>query len=187
MSKCNRTLMACLLAGVAIATPVHAGQEQGRAMTLTALDYAEIQQLYYKYHWMVDAVDAKGWANLFTPDGTYESGGGQGLRAKGHEELKALVVKSMNGGPLKTNPLGLVTNIWVEPAADGTVRGGSYMVRINPPDPEKGTTISSVTVYLDVLVKTPEGWRIKNRRSHGGENVSLVPSIRQGTSPAPSK
>lgn len=169
----NRTLTAWLLIVMTLAVP--AAAEQARA-TLTAQDYAEIQQLYYKYHWLVDAVDGPAWAQLFTPDGSYQSGGATGYRATGHEELARLVVKAMNGGPLTTNPLGLITNIWIEPAGDGTARGGAYLVRINPGEGDTLPTINGVTIYEDILVKTPEGWRLKSRKSHGGPDIGLEPS-----------
>ena len=61
-----------LVIGVAIPTGFYAAQASGP--TLTVQDYMEIQQLYHRYHWVVDARNGDAWANLFTPDGEFHAG-----------------------------------------------------------------------------------------------------------------
>src|SRR6187549_1771002 len=52
------------------ATLVYAQKAAG---ALTAQDLVDIQQLYAKYNWTLDAGDAEGYASTFTPDGVFNN------------------------------------------------------------------------------------------------------------------
>ncbi len=76
--------------------PAHA--QEKKAVTLTAMDYIEIQQLVNKYGQYIDTCSNNGYdyADLYTPDGVFidkysddgfKHGGVQ--RAKGRDELAA--------------------------------------------------------------------------------------------------
>lgn len=163
------TLAAYLVAGVIVAGPAHAGQ--GAAKALSTADYVEIQQIYQRYQWSVDAVDGETWANQFTADGEYEGGP---FKAKGRQQLLELPSKSYSAPTVKS-ALHFVTNVRIEPSAEGA-RGGAYMLLVTPGEAGKPPTVSGMVVYEDVLVKTPAGWRIKSRKTHGSD-AGLAPSL----------
>ena len=60
---------------------------QGARGSLTALDYAEIQQLYSRYAIGVDSGNADMFANVFTADGTFELPGGKTIQGRKNVEL----------------------------------------------------------------------------------------------------
>ena len=134
------------LAALAFATTSPASAQA--APRLTGDDYAEILQLYFKYPMVLDARDAEGYADLFTPDGVFNDNVGRaalisfvrsrpatGLR---HAPLTPMVIATPEGAK------GSVISLFV----DGTQ---------NPP------TIPRAIQYTDTLVKTPQGWRFKSR------------------------
>src|SRR5262245_46287999 len=66
-----RRLTGLMAAGlVAGATLAHAQTSGGK---LTSDDLVEIQQLYARYNWTLDAGDSQGYAATFTPDGVFNT------------------------------------------------------------------------------------------------------------------
>ena len=90
----NRLIVAAALIGVTVSAAVFA-QQKGGITPLTALDYAEIQQLYVRYC-------------------------------------------------------------------------GNYFLMMAPPEPNTPPAIAATGVYVDVLVKTREGWRFRQRTFTSG-------------------
>ena len=139
------------------------------APALTALDYAEIEQLYARYNFSWDAAlgdDGDMWARTFTADGVFGSTSGN-PPAVGYEELKAHAKK--------TNPtlMHYTTSILIEPPAEGAM-GATYLLLVFD-DAEQspngwGPTpdVAAKAVYHDQLVKTPKGWRFKKRMVNWG-------------------
>lgn len=118
------------------------------APRLSGDDYAEILQLYFKYPMVLDARDAEGYADLFTPDGTFNE----------HVGRAALV------NFVKTRPDSTVRHAPLTPMVTATPEGAKGSVislfvdgATTPP------TIPRVIQYTDTLVKTPQGWRFKTR------------------------
>jgi hypothetical protein len=164
----NGKLIATMVLSFAVFTGVSAQQKRG--MSLTAQDYVDIQQLYTRYHWIADARDGEAWANLFTVDGVFESGG---TKTTGREKLAALPAQGL-GEATAASPLRFVTNVRIEPSPEGA-RGGAYLLHVAPGGgPSKPATITNVVVYEDILVKTSEGWRLKYRKVYA--NTGLAPS-----------
>jgi hypothetical protein len=66
------TLVALSLLIIAAAV-YPASAQKGSPMMLTALDYAEIQQLYASYNWAIDfgQADGRDWAALWASDGMF--------------------------------------------------------------------------------------------------------------------
>ena len=162
------------LAGVAVPAGLYAQQTSGP--TLTVQDYVEIQQLYHRYHWVVDARDGEAWANLFTPDGEFHAGT---TKTVGREDLTTLPLESL-GTATPTTALHFVTNVRIEPSPEGA-RGGAYLLNVVPGEAGKPAAITAVVVYEDILVKTSQGWRLKQRKVHS--NGGLSPS--EVTFPSP--
>lgn len=122
----------------------------GAAGPLTALDYVEIQQLYARYNYAIDAGDIEAYVALYTSDGAFNAFEGQaGLRQ---------FMKNRQGG----NRRHWNTNLVITPSPEGA-RGQVYLMFV-----DVGTKPPSITgagKYEDVLVKTPQGWRFKKRRT----------------------
>jgi len=117
---------------------------------LTADDYAEILQLYFRYPLTLDSGDGEAFADLFTEDGKFGANvtGREALvkfatREAGavrHAPLTPLIVPSAEGAT------GVVTNLFIDVSQSPAV-------------------ITRVSQYTDVLVKTPLGWRFKSRNN----------------------
>jgi hypothetical protein len=144
--KIVKTLAKALSVGLllSIASFAQAGE-------LSTQDYIEIQQLYATYNNAIDTGDAEGWAATFTPDGTFNT-------FQGKAALVGFVQqwKDKMGG---LNRRHWNTNLRIQPAQDGAT-GATLLMLLDV------TTKSIVTTgsYADELVKTPQGWRFKNRQ-----------------------
>jgi hypothetical protein len=130
---------------------------------LTALDYAEIQQLYSHYAYAYDSGTIDEYTNMFTPDAEFIITGGQTF--KGPTRLAQLVRSGPTGAgsPVK-NRLTLnhfTTNVAIDPMPLGA-KGRAYLAVI---EVRKGGDrfVRSSGLYEDVLVKTDNGWRFKSR------------------------
>lgn len=123
---------------------------------LTALDYAEIQQLYAKYNYAIDSGDGEAYAATFIPEGEFNT-------FKGHEALKGFIknyTENMNGAMRRH----WNTNLLIE--GDGkTAQAKVYLMlmELNTTPPSIGIT----AVYNDSLIKTADGWRFSKRATVG--------------------
>jgi len=144
-----------------------------KVLTLTAIDYAEIQQLSNRYVWAIDACTRGGYdfADLFTDDGEFglaEQFGAAPTRAvtRGREALANVAGGDGKQGcrdPKTMLGYGIshfVVNHVITPTAAGAT-GRCYLLAIGMGgDPTK---IERQGGYEDVYVKTPAGWRFKSR------------------------
>ena len=62
------------------------------AKGLKADDLVEIQQLYAKYNWTIDAGDSEGYASTFTPDGVFNANVGHDAIVKFADGAKPTTV-----------------------------------------------------------------------------------------------
>ena len=167
-------LATALGAGLVVGPRVHAQQPRvpaGPATPLTALDYAEIQQLLHKYAFAIDTCSNNGYdyADLYTPDGVFYWGIG-GRTSVGREALAEAAGGGKNGCkrhqaatpdmPVQTH---VTVNEVIEASPEGAV-GKSYLVYPGV-GPIRGddTHTGHVGGYQDVYVKTENGWRFKKR------------------------
>lgn len=143
--------LTCAVAAVGAQLP---GSGQGGLGTLTSQDHDEIRQLYARYAHTIDTGDAEGWADTFTADGVFGN-------AHGRDALVAFVETVYQ----QNQKLGRQSRHWnnqilIEPTAEGA-HGSCYLVLyntgVNPPE------VRLTGVYRDVLVKTADGWRFKER------------------------
>ena len=124
---------------------------QKGAGKLTSDDLVEIQQLYAKYNWTLDAGDAEGYASTFTPDGVFNNNVGHDAIVKFANTFHTGV-----GSHLKH----WNTNLMILPTADGA-SGQVYLVLVD--FGTKPASIFTSAAYADELVKTAQGWRFKKR------------------------
>ena len=160
-----------LVVTLAVLTTLYAQQKQPPpAGALSALDYFEIQQLPNRYAHAIDTCANNGYdyADLYTADGKFidnftEEGFRQKglLRAQGRDQL----ARAAGGGSAGCKNVGwkdwshLMLNHVIQPTAEGAT-GRSYLVVIG----EKGPNhVQRFGGYEDLYVKTPAGWRIRQR------------------------
>ena len=133
------------------------GNAAASAGKLTAQDYAEIQQLYWRYNHGGDFRDSELWLSAFTDDATFTVVGQRTLR--GREELVAMRAERDAGegdrGRRHWN------NGWrIVPTAAGAEARVYWLVV----DVGSGQPITDRSGYYDdKYVKTADGWRIKER------------------------
>jgi len=144
---------------------------EAQAGKLTALDYQEITQLIHRYAYGIDTCANNGYdyANVFTTDGVFidnnsDAGYAAGGRvlAKGRDALATLVGGGERGCKTKlvwTDWSHLMLNQEITPTADGA-KGRVYLVQLGMNGPG---TVARHGGYEDLYVRTPEGWRIKQR------------------------
>lgn len=123
-------------------------------MTLSTQDIVEIHQLIALYGHAADAPDQEQLAHVFTEDAVFQSNA-SGLRFEGVEAIRGWFAEGKPPHP----PAHQTTNVYVYTDGD-TVRVRSKYLVINPTSgmPRSGD-------YEDVVVRTPGGWRIRERVS----------------------
>jgi hypothetical protein len=151
-----------------------------KAMTLTALDYIEIQQLIAKYARFIDTCSNNGYdyADLYTADGEFVPvvNGREIPAIKGREALAEVSGGGSNNcenvGWIEQGVHHIYTNHIITPTADGAT-GYVEMLMIGlGGDPNK---IEHDGYYDDIYVKTPNGWRFKRRTHHATYDSSTRP------------
>jgi hypothetical protein len=138
---------------------------------LTALDYFEIQQLVAKYAHAIDTCSNNGYdyADLFTADGAFvPSFEGKPLPAiQGRERLAEISGGGSRGCKnvpwIDQGVRHIYTNHVITPTADGATGVVDMLMIGLGGDPNK---IEYDGHYVDTYVRTPQGWRFKQRVHH---------------------
>lgn len=130
-------------------------------MTVTESDFREIEQLLYRYAWMVDKREWHLMDQVFAPDGTidYQSTGGPG-KMPYRAALKWLN-DALAGFPIN---LHHITNISVETSGN-TGKARCYFTAPMGKEMPDGSKffITNAGFYLDDLVRVEGEWRIASR------------------------
>ena len=125
------------------------------AKGLKADDLVEIQQLYARYNWTIDAGDSQGYASTFTPDGVFNAN-------VGHDAIVKFADGFHTG--LGSHVRHWNTNLLITPTPTGA-SGQVYLVLVD--FATKPPSILTSASYTDELVKTDQGWRFKKRATKG--------------------
>ena len=125
------------------------------AKALSAQDLVDIQQLYARYNWTLDAGDSEGYASTFTPDGVFNNNVGHDAIVKFADTFHA---------GLGYHVRHWSTNLMILPKPEGA-SGQVYLVLVDFAN--KPATIVTSASYTDELVKTAQGWRFKKRATKG--------------------
>ena len=149
----NRNLLVML--AVALLGSTGWSYTQSASPTLTAEDLTEIDQLYARYNWAIDAGDAEGYAATFTADGVFYAN-------VGHEAIVKFA-QSFHAG-IGAHVRHWNTNRMVVPTATGA-HGQVYLVIVD--FATKPATIMASASYSDELVRTAQGWRFAKRTTKG--------------------
>ena len=112
-------------------------------------DHEEIRNLLARYCLTLDLDDLEAWVALFTPDARYHV---YGRAFEGHDGLRRM----MSGAPGGLHLGG--------PPVIDFVDDDHATTRQNLLFVERGSGEMRSAVYDDELVRTPDGWRIANRR-----------------------
>ena len=149
----SRKVLALL--GIVLVSGATLAYAQKAGAALTAQDFVEIQQLYAKYNWTLDAGDAEGYASTFTPDGVFNNN-------VGHDAIVKFA-ETFHGG-MGARVRHWNTNLMILPTPEGA-HGQVYLVLVD--FSTKPATIATSASYSDDLVKTAQGWRFKKRATKG--------------------
>src|SRR5262245_13181666 len=124
--------------------------------TLTGVDYAEIQRLYYQYAWAYDscAENGQAFARVFTPDGVFVAGG---RVIEGRAKL-AEFAKCPDRMSLRPTQ-HWIGNVLIMPSPEGAT-GSAYVMQVNTAEPKLSTSGGR---YEDIIGKGPDGWAINER------------------------
>ena len=173
MSKRNwMMLIAAMALGSGMALVVvqarqRAASRTGGAPMLTAQDYFEIRELANRYPYLIPTCDGDAYADMYADDGVFidrwSNNGVKegGIRWQGRDKL----AEAAGSGPLECNKSGLLsymsTNHMITPLPDGTAKGTVY--RLAGGGGGNPDVMRKNDPYEDIYVKTPKGWRFKER------------------------
>jgi uncharacterized protein (TIGR02246 family) len=133
------------------------GELEARVQRLE--DLLAIQQLFVDYGNHLDAQDLDSYAALFADDGEVLLG--PLGRAKGRDEIKALMAKAMGPG---SGSFHLVTNPMI--TLDGDRASSVVMWTVVARDDKGAPKLTMLGRHVDELVRTPEGWRFARRKGY---------------------
>jgi len=168
---------ACVAAVLLTFAVVHA-QQRGTGK-LTADDREEIRELIHRYMYALDNCpdgnNGYDYADLYTEDGRFGANGTPGrealARAAGRREDGTCAPQRFRGPQTQIHiNVGEV----IVPSPEGA-RGTSYLFMIDGP----GGTAYWDGWYEDIYVKTPKGWRFKQRQHVNNERAGIPPAALQ--------
>jgi len=138
------------------AVAVQGQQKTAATPVLTAQDYIDIQQLVSSYPYGLDGNTDNGesYASLFAPGAVFGR-----PRTEGRENLAALANTQPHGAQYVRH---FITNHVIEPAPGGAI-GKEYAVIIDIGENGNPSGVALGGRYDDEYVKTPQGWKFKNR------------------------
>jgi 3-phenylpropionate/cinnamic acid dioxygenase small subunit len=140
-------------------------------------DRIEIQELLTKYSHCVDTRNWDDWEDVFTPDAIIdytEMGGSRGTVA----ETRLFLETAM---PNFSGFQHMISNFMLEFVDADTVKGRTMCHNPMVMDTGDGNThvFFCGLWYRDLIVRTPDGWRIKDRH----EEKSYFHNVPQGFAP----
>ena len=183
----KRLVFVVLIAVCAGASRTASAQTPSAPRELTALDYIEIQQLVAKYARAIDTCSNNGYdyADLFTSDGAFipSFNGKPAVPIQGREKLAEVSGGGSKGcknvGWIVQGVRHLYVNHIITPTAEGATGTVDMLMIGLGGDPNK---IEYDGYYEDTYVKTPKGWRFKQRVHHAllreGQRVTPPPAAR---------
>ena len=129
---------------------------QPAAGALTALDYAEIQQLYARYAHGIDTHADDGWmyANTFTEDGV--------LSTSSRTWVGRGAIAELAKPPGDPSLVHAIVNIQIAPSQEGA-EVVANMMQLTLGEPGASPAVRGFGRYVDVAVRTAEGWRFKKK------------------------
>lgn len=146
-----------LMAAASGATWLYAQQQRTSDM-LSPEDYLEIRQMYYLYAHDVDPGSEHDASWMFAEDGSFSSGGEPVVGRAALREFYQGVRERHSAGIRHVN-----ASVVIMPTDEGA-RGMGYMLQVEKRTEDGPIEITLFGKYTDRWVKTPDGWRIQERR-----------------------
>lgn len=138
------------------------GIKKGSHVNLSADDYIEILHLQSEYPRDVDAGSVRDASWMFSKDARSVISGAPMTKPEDFKNFYSTLVaqdgQARKGGNRHFNTSPIIVGL-----PDGTARGSSYMLGVSIKEKGARPTIDLMGKYEDLYVKTPEGWRIKER------------------------
>ena len=160
----NRAWFVVVVATVGAFAAGWAGAQGRHGTALTGQDYAEIEMLMSRYYQALDFEDRDMLDSLWTDDAVWVINPMRitpnGVRVEGRESIVNATVRRWEGRPPQHERRHWQNNLVVTPTAEGAMARMyfvSFEVSYSPPKPALSGH------YDDVLVRTPDGWRFKER------------------------
>jgi hypothetical protein len=186
-------VVGALAALAALDAQQKAAQRSAKPMTLTAMDYIEIQQLVARYAHTIDSCSNNGYdyADLYTADGWFASSrnGRVGAKSQGRDKLAEAAGGGSRGCEKLRRPQGLWIHAMVNHEITPSPEGATGIVDlVYPLEHGKGFDADHsghVGHYEDVYVKTPHGWRFKSRIHAMPPQDGVGPEPSPSSQPAP--
>ena len=135
------------------------GAQGTRGPALTGQDYAEIEQLIARYYQALDFEDRAMFESIWTEDAVYRIES-LGQPVRGRDAIVQRTVGRWADRPPEHERRHWQNNLVVTPTPDGATARTywvSFEVSYSPPKPALSGH------YDDVLVRTSDGWRFKQR------------------------
>lgn len=137
-------------------------------------DYRAIEQLLFRYAWMVDKRKWELMDEVFAPDGTidYASTGGPGVTA--YRAALDWLDRALKPWPFN---LHHITNIAVDIDGDRGESRCYFTAPMGRPAAGGGQdVVTNAGYYLDRLIRTPQGWRIAARYCDMTVQIGRMPA-----------
>lgn len=171
-------ILAAPLITLASAASAHDAKPHHELNSLTLLsadDYIAIQQLYGMYARDVDPGSIQDASWMFTPDAVVILDGKRITTPAGLKAFYAQVKVQQSAGVRHFNSSYVIVG-----TPNGGARGSSYMMQVETRMAGGRPEVALFGKYEDKLVKTPAGWRIKERvwtsDSFRGSNLPVTAS-----------
>ena len=136
-------------------------------------DREEIEELLYRYAWLVDQREWERMDEVFAENATvdYTSTGGQ--KGEWRETLRWLA-RALEPWPAN---LHFVSNFAIELQGDRARSRCYFLAPMGRPRPDGSQeVITTAGLYLDELVRTPAGWRIAKRDCQQSVTLGQLPA-----------
>jgi hypothetical protein len=152
---------------------------KGSHVNLSPEDYIEIMQLISEYPRDVDPGSVRDASWMFTHDAHSVISGAPMTKPEDFKNFYGSLVaetgQATKGGNRHFNTSPIIIGL-----PDGTARGSSYMMGVSIKGAGQKPTIDLMGKYEDLYVKTPDGWKMKERiwrsDSYVGSYQQVAPS-----------
>jgi hypothetical protein len=153
--------------------------KKGTHVNISPEDYIEILQLINEYPRDVDPGSVRDASWMFTKDARSVIAGAPMVKPADFKNFYGSLVapegQASKGGNRHFNTSPVIIGL-----PDGTARGSSMMMGISIKEPGGKPTIDLMGKYEDIYVRTPDGWRMKERiwtsDQHVGSYQKVAPS-----------
>ena len=137
--------------------------KKGTHVNLSPEDYIEIQQMISEYPRDVDPGSVRAASWMFSKDARSVISGAPLVKPADFKHFYGSLRHPKDGQASKGGNRHFNTSSIIIGLPDGTARGSSMMMGVSIKEKGGKPTIDLIGKYEDVYVKTPDGWRMKER------------------------